>query len=220
MRQINRQTDSGGRIVKRPGEYHHGALREALLRATQALLLERGVEAFSLRECARRAGVSHGAPAHHFGDARGLLTAFAAAGFEQMAQRMRLYEAAADDTPEARLTAVGRAYVEFALDHPAHFRLMFRSDRLNAADPALRQAGDCAAQALAWSLAAALEHRGVDTDSLQERCLLAWSAVHGLAMLVLDADLSAFGVTGHHAEAAQDTARRLLDRLLVSLLAG
>jgi AcrR family transcriptional regulator len=219
LSQVKADAGSTGRDTRRQRDYHHGALREALLRATEAVLLEHGVEAFSLRECARRAGVSHGAPAHHFGDARGLLTAFAAAGFERMALRMQQYAREAGNRPEQRLAAVGRAYIDFALDHPAHFRLMFRSDRLDTEDPALKQAGAAAAQALAWSLAAALEHRGIDTDALQERCLLAWSAVHGLAMLVLDADLSAFGVAGHKASSARQAAAQLLNRLQVSLLA-
>lgn len=206
--------------ARRKGAYHHGALRDALLSAAEALLLERGVEAFSLRECARRAGVSHGAPAHHFGDARGLLTAFATAGFERMALRMQHYAHEAGDSPEQRLAAIGRAYVDFALDHPAHFRLMFRSDRLDADNPALKQASAATAQALAWSLSAALEHRGVDTQALQERCLLAWSAVHGMAMLALDADLSAFGVAKDEVGNARSLAEGLLNRLGVSLLAA
>jgi AcrR family transcriptional regulator len=206
--------------IKRGDDYHHGELRQALLQAAEAVLLERGVEAFSLRECARRAGVSHGAPAHHFGDVRGLLTAFATAGFERMVQRMQAYAEAAGSDPAPRLTAVGRAYIDFALDHPAHFRLMFRSDRLDHGSEALRNAADAAARALAWALAAALEARGLTTETLQDRCLLAWSAVHGLAMLVLDADLSAFGVAGHSAGVAKDAAERMLERLLPSLLEG
>ena len=207
-------------VIKRGGDYHHGELRQALLQAAEAVLLERGVEAFSLRECARRAGVSHGAPAHHFGDVRGLLTAFATAGFERMVQRMQSYAEAAGTDPAQRLTAVGRAYVDFALDHPAHFRLMFRSDRLDHGSEALSSAAGAAAQALAWALASALEAKGLTSDTLQDRCLLAWSAVHGLAMLVLDADLSAFGVAGHSAGAAKDAAKRMLERLLASLLDG
>lgn len=217
--QVKDQAKTRRGDARRQGEYHHGTLREALLSAAEALLLERGLEAFSLRECARRAGVSHGAPAHHFGDARGLLTAFATAGFERMELRMQRYALEADDSPEQRLAAVGRAYVDFALDHPAHFRLMFRSDRLDADDPALKRASAATAQALAWSLSAALEHRGVDIHTLQERCLLAWSAVHGLAMLVLDADLSAFGVTHDKEGSARTVAAGLLNRLGVSLLA-
>jgi AcrR family transcriptional regulator len=198
--------------------YHHGDLRRALLDATESLLLESGLESFSLRECARRAGVSHGAPAHHFGDVKGLLTAFATVGFERMAQRMQQGADASGSDAARRLMAVGQAYIGFALDHPAHFRLMFRCDRLDQQDAALRQAGSAAAQSLAWALAAALRERGVAEDAMQDRCLLAWSAVHGLATLALDADLHALGIEGNTAQQASATATRLLQRLQVALL--
>lgn len=218
MTSIRATGASSARLAGDTSGYHHGALRQALLDAAEAVLLEGGVEAFSLRECARRAGVSHGAPAHHFGDARGLLTAFAGAGFERMEQRMQAYAQAAGPDANQRLQAVGRAYIEFALDHPAHFRLMFRSDRLDGDDEGLKLSRAAAAQALAWALVACLEQRGVSTSAAQDRCLLAWSAVHGLAMLVLDADLSAFGIKGRSVGAASAATLRMLDRLLVSLL--
>jgi AcrR family transcriptional regulator len=199
-------------------DYHHGALRQALLDATESLLLDNGLESFSLRECARRAGVSHGAPAHHFGDVKGLLTAFASVGFERMVQRMQQGADAAGNDAARRLLAVGQAYIGFALDHPAHFRLMFRRDRLDGQDPALQQAGAAAAQALAWALSAALAQRGVADDAMQDRCLLAWSAVHGLATLALDADLHALGIEGGTAQQASAAATRLLERLQPSLL--
>ena len=199
--------------------YHHGALRQALLDATEALLLEVGLESFSLRECARRAGVSHGAPAHHFGDVKGLLTAFATVGFERMTLRMQQGADAAGTDATQRLLAVGQAYIGFALDHPAHFRLMFRCDRLEAQDPELRNAGAAAAQALTWVLSAALAQRGVAEDAMQDRCLLAWSAVHGLATLALDADLRVLGVEGASTLQAGEAATRMLERLQVSLLA-
>jgi AcrR family transcriptional regulator len=90
--------------------YHHGALREALVEAAEALIREQGLEAFTLRECARRAGVSHAAPAHHFGDARGLLTACAAAGMERLADTIDGYVslAPADDAAAARPTSTSR----------------------------------------------------------------------------------------------------------------
>lgn len=201
-------------------DYHHGALREALLDATQALLLEGGLEGFSMRECAKRAGVSHGAPAHHFGDVKGLLTAFATVGFERMAQRMQSYAQAAGNDPERRLVAVGQAYVEFAIEHPAHFRLMFRRDQLHGSDEALQRAGAAAAQALAWALSAALEQRGVSEQTLPERCLLAWSGVHGLATLVLDAELSALGIKGRSIADARAPTARLIERLLKALLSS
>jgi AcrR family transcriptional regulator len=202
------------------GDYHHGALRQALLDAAEAVLLESGLEGFSLRECARRAGVSHGAPAHHFGDVRGLLTAFATIGFERMARRMQRGADAAGADATRRLMAVGEAYVGFALDHPAHFRLMFRCDRLDSQDPGLQQAGAAAAQALAWALSAALQQRGVGEDAMQDRCLLAWSAVHGLATLALDADLQALGVAGGTVPQAGPATARMLERLQVALLSA
>ncbi len=105
--------------------YHHGDLHRALLAAAEEELTEKGVEAFSLRGVAKRAGVSHGAPAHHFADARGLLTELAAQGYQRFidAQERRQQEAAKD--PEAQLTASGLGYIDFATENPALFRLMF-----------------------------------------------------------------------------------------------
>ena len=96
-------------VRKGDAPYHHGALRTALLDATESLLDESGLEGFTLRECARRAGVSHGAPAHHFGDLRGLLTAFAAQSFDQLEVLTRAYMDAAQPGAYERLVANGGA---------------------------------------------------------------------------------------------------------------
>lgn len=109
--------------------YHHGDLRTALLAAAEAEISEHGIEAFSLRQVARRAGVSHAAPAHHFGDANGLLTALAAEGFRWFRALQAARETAADTTPRAQMIAAGLGYVDFALARPALFRLMHASDR-------------------------------------------------------------------------------------------
>jgi AcrR family transcriptional regulator len=104
--------------------YHHGDLRVALLASAAELLDEGGPEAVSLRECARRAGVSHAAPYRHFATKEALLLALAEEGFDGLA-------AAGDEAmrrvrdPRERLDAYGVAYVHFALEHPARFRLMF-----------------------------------------------------------------------------------------------
>ena len=98
--------------------YHHGALREALILATESLLAERGAEAFSLREVARRAGVSPAAPAHHFGDASGLLTAVATSGFEALSAALEAGDAKGGGDARAALRGQGQAYVRFALQHP------------------------------------------------------------------------------------------------------
>lgn len=193
MARRNRRVPKAPARRARAGEaYHHGALREALLAAAEELLLEQGVEHFTLRECARRAGVSHAAPAHHFGDVRGLLTAFAAIGFERMVALMRRYRAEAAADAAAQLRAVGQAYLDFAVANRAHFQLMFRSDRLDRENPELKLAGQAAFEELRQAMAAFLrEHGPVDAD-LAPRLLLAWSVVHGFATLLLENQLDVF----------------------------
>ncbi len=104
--------------------YHHGDLRAALLAAGEAELTEKGVEGFSLRAVAKRAGVSHAAPAHHFGDVGGLLTALAAEGFRRFQATLDAREAGIGD-PRERAVAAGLGYMEFAMARPALFRLVF-----------------------------------------------------------------------------------------------
>jgi AcrR family transcriptional regulator len=108
--------------------YHHGDLRAALLRAAEEELTANGVEGFSLRAVAKRAGVSHAAPAHHFGDVRGLLTALCVEGFNRFLATQHAREAAAALDPRSQLVASGLGYVDFALANPALFRLMFSSN--------------------------------------------------------------------------------------------
>lgn len=156
--------------------YHHGDLRAALLAAAEAELTEKGIEAFSLRSVAKRAGVSHAAPAHHFGDARGLLTALAVAGFRRFLATQHRREAVAEPTPRAQLVAAGLGYVDFALAYPALFRLIFSSDRPDFTDPALCQAGDAAYAHLADQVTAA------GGGALETAAV--WASAHGLADLL------------------------------------
>src|SRR5262245_30775541 len=106
--------------------YHHGDLREALVTAATALLEEQGLSGFTLRQCARRAGVSHAAPAHHFAAADDLLAEIAARGFERFVARLGKAADQVEGPPLARLEAMGHAYVAFAIANPAVYGLMFR----------------------------------------------------------------------------------------------
>src|SRR5579875_3424668 len=115
----------------RVARYHHGDLRNALLAAAEAILEREGLNGLTLRAVARAGGVSHAAPAHHFGDLTGLLSELAAAGFRRLAERFDAAMAASGAEPDARLAAMGRAYVAFARAHPGLFTLMFRSERLD-----------------------------------------------------------------------------------------
>jgi AcrR family transcriptional regulator len=116
--------------------YHHGRLPETLLKAAAKLIAEQGVANLSLREVARHAGVSHGAPAHHFADKAGLLTALATQGYELFTDALCAARDAEGDDTVARLAATGRAYVLFAAKHRAHFEVMFRPELLRTDDPA------------------------------------------------------------------------------------
>ena len=155
--------------------YHHGDLRAALLAAAEAELAERGIEAFSLRAVAKRAGVSHAAPAHHFGDVTGLLTALAAEGFRSFLAHMTA-RSTPDDPPAQRMQAAGLGYVDFAQSRPALFRLIFSSRRPDFADPDL-----CAASEAAYGHLVALvaELGGGQTD-----VLAIWALAHGAADLI------------------------------------
>jgi len=190
--------------------YHHGALREALLDAAEAVLLEDGVEGFTLRECARRAGVSHGAPAHHFGDARGLLTAFTAVSFERLDALMADYRRRGGADGFAQFSATGLAYVDFALANRARFQLMFRSDRLDFTNARLNAAAARVYEHLVETVTA-LGAASAQGEVARARIAMAWSLAHGLATLMLDnrAFAQLVGDTPRHAH-------RMMEELLAS----
>lgn len=173
--------------------YHHGDLRAALIEAATAILRERGIDGFSLREAARRAGVSPAAPQHHFGDARGLLTAVATEGFRTLGDALAAADAAAMDR-DGRIRAQGRAYVAFALDHPAAFDTMWRCARIDAGDAAYAAAAGRAFGLLQAAVAGTpFEDDGrpaaSDPAAPDPKAMACWSLVHGLARLALDGAL-------------------------------
>jgi AcrR family transcriptional regulator len=179
--------------------YHHGALRKALLSAAEAELTERGVEGFSLRSVAKRAGVSHAAPAHHFGDARGLLTALAAEGFRQFRAAQSRREAQTTQDPRAVLLAAGLGYVDFALSRPALFRLVFSSDLPDHNDAELTLAGEEAYAHLAAQVGA--------LGGGPPEVALVWAATHGIADLIGSGRLKAIAsLEGPARDAAISTA--------------
>ena len=167
--------------------YHHGALREALLEVGEALIEEKGVEAFTLRECARRAGVSHGAPAYHFGDATGFLSELATMGFEELDALMTRYREEDGPEPYTQFIATGRAYVDYALHHPARFQLMFRGEKLRLESERLRKAADRTFAQLMETLSMLpAGQEGKEVLDIGEQAGLAWAIVHGVASLTLD----------------------------------
>ncbi len=164
--------------------YHHGELGPALLRAALALLAEDGVEALSLREVARRAGVSAMAPYRHYADKNALVAAVAAHGFGALGDALRAADQAAP--PGGALVAQAVAYVRYALANPMLFRLMFGAKRPDAMpDPALEPVGAATYAVLSRRVAA---ETPADGDQ-EARTIGCWSLVHGLALLFLDGEI-------------------------------
>jgi AcrR family transcriptional regulator len=174
--------------------YHHGDLRDAILTAAAAAVDRGGPSSLSLRALAREVGVTHTAPRHHFGDKRGVLTALAAQGYRQLAERIL------DANRAGNFLEAGVAYVEFALQQPAHFQVMFRPDLVDGEDADLRAALDdlyaalsAGVRAFAPSLGGAAGTVGSagsgatstrpPHDPGRSLALAAWSLAHGFATL-------------------------------------
>jgi AcrR family transcriptional regulator len=186
--------------------YHHGALRPALIEAAEAVIAERGLDRFSLRETARRAGVSPAAPAHHFGDTRGLLTAIATAGFVDLAEALEAADAA--PTRDQRIFNQGLAYVRFAIERPARFDLMWRDALLDTGDPGLAEAGRDAFMVLDRAVRGDNAPRSGRDDPAVAPSYACWAMVHGFARLALD------GAFGDDAGAPARAAETLLPAVL------
>jgi AcrR family transcriptional regulator len=163
--------------------YHHGHLRAACLRAAMELLEENGAAALSLRAVARRAGVSPGAPYRHYADRDALVSAVAAVGYRELAG----YLAAAHPSPSTPddLAAVAVAYVRFALEHPALFRVMF-------GEPCDRDSDErVAATAAISEYVGAIVRQSFPGANEEAMTIAVWGLVHGLAFLHLDGKLDA-----------------------------
>lgn len=177
--------------------YHHGDLRHELLALAGAIAAEDGPSAIVLRDLARRAGVSHAAPAHHFGDRRGLLTALAAEGFAELAGRLEEVHAAGGSFAD-----LGAAYVVFAVGRPGHFATMWRFDLLDPSDPALSGGAAAARAVLDAGARRQADAQGGDPEEI---ATAGWGLAHGLATLLnaglLDPgdDLEAFVRRSGHA---------------------
>lgn len=162
--------------------YHHGDLRAALLAAVEDSFREGGLAQISLRDVARRAQVSHAAPAHHFGNRQGLLSAFAAQGFDRLADMM-VEAAEGREAGADRLAGAGRGYLRFALGHRAHFTVMFDLRDTDPDHPDLRRARDRAYGALVAAVQQCLAEGRLQPGQADAATAAAWSLVHGFATL-------------------------------------
>lgn len=192
-------------------KYHHGDLRASLIDAALQIIEEVGPDAFSLRAAARRAGVSPAAPSHHFGDARGLLTAIATLGFIEFGDAL---EAATGPDRRATIVAQCHAYLRFALARPGLFRLMWRKQALDTDDPdhiaAARRAFTISDRAVRGENAVMAS----PGDPALAPTIACWSMVHGFVALILD---GAFFACNTEAAGALDA---MLDAALSHLELG
>jgi AcrR family transcriptional regulator len=176
-----------------PRPYHHGNLAAALVDAALALIDETQDWAFSLREVARRAGVSHNAPYKHFPEKRDLLAAVAARGFEALALSMQSSLERATDA-RTRLVACGRAFVAHAIGNPGLYRLMFSAALTSpeSGRPAIEKAAAAKARAIVDATLAGAVRSGAFPSSLANprksgaASLAMWSMLHGLSTLAID----------------------------------
>ena len=197
---------------KKKNRYHHGNLAESLLDAVDEIATQFGLEAVTLRACAKLVGVSPSSAFRHYADKRALFTAFATRALSQLTNAMS--QAKADADSDDAFQAVGLAYVEFAIDKPAFFRAMWREEAIYSNDENYKAAATKLSSYLTGGFADTLVDADPENFSPQE--LLAWSSVHGLANLLID------GPVGNDDTKAEklENARLMIKSLVPALQEG
>lgn len=167
--------------------YHHGDLRQGLIDAAIALISEEGISDLSLRQVARRVGVSHNAPYRHFEDKEALLAVVAEQGFQSLRVAMEAARQVISPNSYQRLETIGVAYVNFALAHPFHYRLMFGEYRYNLSKySALAEAEQQSFMVLVNTIREGQVAGIFRSAEPVDMARVAWSLVHGQSMLALD----------------------------------
>ena len=193
------------------GRYHHGDLRRELIAAAVELIAEKGAAQVSLREVARRAGVTHAAPYRHFQDKSALLAAVAEEGFRELATEETAAISHPGQSPLELLQRLGIAYLRFAHRRPSHFRVMFSAELADrTAHPELEQAALVAFSYLLQAIGHCQEQGQLPPAPTEELALGAWSMVHGLSFLLIDGQLD---VAGLGIEDAETLLRRATESL-------
>jgi AcrR family transcriptional regulator len=169
--------------------YHHGNLRAALLDAGVALIGSVGPKGFTIREVARRAGVSHNAPYRHFKDKEELLAAIAGEGFERLTVSMERWSHAGARA-EDRLRLCGCGYVDFALRWPQHFLVMFDLPSVPRGGSRPQIIGENAFHTLVGFIVESQQEGVLPAGDPHPLGLMAWSLVHGIAKLAISGKLS------------------------------
>jgi AcrR family transcriptional regulator len=179
-------------MTEQTGTYHHGNLRTALLDEAAVMIAEGGAASLTMRALGQRLGVSRGAPYRHFDDKDALLVAVARAGFDRLNERLRLVDAGASQSSFAQLRRLGEEYVHFALENPAHYRLMYGREALTRQElPELREAANALYEQFV-DVIRAYQHSGaIKRQDPRAQAYVAWSAMHGLASLLIGGQIQA-----------------------------
>lgn len=196
---------------QRKAAYHHGDLKDALVGATRDIIEQDGLDHFTMRESARRAGVSHGAPAHHFGDKTGLLTELAVQTMNERLAFVEAYCAKADPDPMSQLKACGLANIDYILAHPQLDALCSRSDQLDWNNPALKAAGEQLAANLIARMSAATGMSLHPDKEANPSTLVAMAVVHGFASMVNDRAILRDVPDAERPARAHELAEQMLD---------
>jgi AcrR family transcriptional regulator len=199
--------------MMRSEPYHHENLRQTLIEAAVALVGEVGPRAFTLREVARRAGVSHNAPYRHFASKNDLLVAVASEGFERLTAVMKK-SSAKGKTALERLQLSGCGYVDFALRWPHHFLVMFDLPKGDSAECLEEAVGKNAFDVLMGCVLAAQQSGHLASGDPLPQAWTAWSLVHGIAKLAVSGNLPLSNA------ATLDFARRATEVLSAGMMNG
>jgi AcrR family transcriptional regulator len=189
--------------------YHHGDLKRALTEAALGLVTEKGPKGFTLREVARRAGVSPAAPYRHFSDKAQLVAAVATAGFIQLHEALNAVVSEKADLMGQALD-MGRAYVAWAVTHSDYYQVMFGTELDKVNNPEVLIAGERAFGDLLDVIVRCQQENLLPVGDPREIAGPTWSLIHGIATLAIGSDLAHVGISEDPAELAERALRKLL----------
>jgi AcrR family transcriptional regulator len=193
-------------VTAQKTSYHHGDLRAALLEAALDIITERGPQSLTIREVARKAGVSHTAPYRHFANKDDLIVAVVKQGFELMSQTMQDKKSAAEPDPISQFAASGTAYVDFALQHPAYYRVMYSGDLLTSTGQhTLQHTSAETFNTLVEDVTTCQALNIIRPGDPAKQALALIATIHGLVSLINDNRASAFLGDDHSPEELRDS---------------
>jgi AcrR family transcriptional regulator len=179
-------------MTNQTSTYHHGDLRAALLVEAAAMIADGGAASLTMRAIGQRVGVSRAAPYRHFPGKAALLVAVAAAGFDRLGDRVRAVGADGSQPGIEQMRRIGEEYVHFALENPAHYRLMYGKESLAREElPELREAANALFEHFVTVIEAHQQTGLIKRQDARALAYVAWSAVHGLASLLIDGQIQA-----------------------------